>query len=272
MISIRSHLGTSRKWETMAFFTPWQTWVKLTFVSVSLYYVRIVLTLDGSQVLGCAIVSQPIPAKHAYADGCGQCVVLTYGIGVRYLNKRRLKKHTIRIATEIAERGEMTEAVRRSEEVPFGIRAIERGCMVEGVWNSKASTPLQTPASSKANSPILKGKNTLNKHNRDSSLSNVSDVDIPEPASVTNQSRERGAGLLHVPLENLRNTSRNQIAAGMLDVKREMPTRGDLADGPGPAISRDQTITVTTYDLPPFGSGSQPGPSVISNGTLHLRC
>ena len=31
--------------------------------------------------------------------------------------------------------------IRPEEEVPFGIRAIERGCEVDGVWNSKTSTP-----------------------------------------------------------------------------------------------------------------------------------
>ena len=36
-----------------------------------------------------------------------------------------------------------------SDEIPFGIRAIEQGYKVEGVWISKTNTPLQTPISSR---------------------------------------------------------------------------------------------------------------------------
>src|SRR5947209_2321846 len=125
----------------MAFFTSWQTWVKLTFVSAILCVAGIMLSLDETQVLGCSVVSHPSAVNRAFADSYGQCVVLVYATGVHYSNKRKLKKHTDRIATEIEERGEMIEAIRNSEEIPFGIRAIERGCMVDGIWNSKATTP-----------------------------------------------------------------------------------------------------------------------------------
>jgi hypothetical protein len=162
----------------------------------------------------------------------------------------------------------MTQTVRRSEEVPFGIRAIERGCMVEGVWNSKATTPLQTPTSSKASSPILKGKNTLKKHKRASSLSTVSRLEIPEPALFTPNSRRSGAGYPNVPPENLGTTPRNQVAAGMQEVEHEMSARDHLADGPGPAFYHDRPVTATTYGLPPPRSGSLQGPSSTNDGTL----
>src|SRR4051794_26231653 len=68
--------------------------------------------ITGSRMLD----SEPsICRERAFADGYGQCVVLVYATGVRYSNKRKLKKHTDRITTEIEERGEMIEAVRNSE-------------------------------------------------------------------------------------------------------------------------------------------------------------
>jgi hypothetical protein len=166
----------------------------------------------------------------------------------------------------------MTEAVRRSEEVPFGIRAIERGYVVEGVWNSKATTPLQTPTSSKASSPVLKAaKNTLKKHKRDSSLSNVSHVDIPEPALLTLNSRELVSELPNTPADKIGTTPRNHIAAGMVDMEHEMSARDHLADGPGPALYNDRPVTATSYGLPSSRSGTKVGPCLTSNGMLSLN-
>jgi hypothetical protein len=194
-------------------------------------------------------------------------VVLVYATGVRYSNKRKLKKHTDRIATEIEERGEMTGAVRHSEEVPFGIRAIERGCMVDGIWNSKATTPLHTPSSSKASSPVLKAK-TLKKHKRESSLSNVSQLDIPEPVSVPSKSTRPDTGFPKIPSEEPGTTPRYQVAAGMQHLEHGTFARDGLADGPGPALYNDRTVTTTPYILPLSKSGSQLEQFLSSNGTL----
>jgi hypothetical protein len=252
----------------MAFFTSWQTWVKLTFVSAILCSAGTLLSFGESQVLACSIVSHPPAVNSAFADGYGQCVVLVYATGVRYSNKRKLKKHSDRIATEIEERGEMAEAVRNSEEVPFGIRAIERGCMVDGIWNSKATTPLHTPSSSKASSPVLKAKNTLKKHKRESSLSNVSQLDIPEPASVPSKSTGPGIGFLKIPSEEPGTTPRYQVAAGVQHLEHGAFTRDHLVDGPEPALYHDRTVTATQSILPLSKSGSQPEQSWSSNGTL----
>lgn len=226
------------------------------------------LIVDGSQVLGCLIVSYPSTVNYAFADDNGQCVVLVYATGVRYSNKRELKKHTDRIATEIEERGELTEAVRHSEEVPFGIRAIERGCMVDGIWNSKATTPLHTPSSSKASSPVLKAKNMLKKHKRESSLSNVSQLDIPEPAFVPSKSTGPGTGFPKVPSEEPGATPRYQVATGMQHLEHGTFARDCLVDGPRPALYDDRAVTTTPYILPPSKSGSQLERTLNSSGTL----
>jgi hypothetical protein len=255
----------------MAFFSSWQTWVKLTFVRIILLSAQTNLTLDTSQVLGCAIVSFPSPTSHTFANDYGQCLVLIYALGVRYSNKRKLKKHTSRIAMEIAERDELVEVSRRSDEVPFGIRAIERGCIVEGVWNSKATTPLQTPASSKASSPLLKAtKNTLKKHKRDSSLSNVSHVDIPEPALVTSNSRAIVLGSANAPVEKSGLKARNQIAGDVVEMDDEIFLRDHLDDVPGLELYNDLSISAAGYGLTLSRSRPHVGPSWSSNGMLPL--
>jgi hypothetical protein len=215
-------------------------------------------------------VSHSPLAKCAFTDDYGQSIVLAYSVGVRYSNKRKLQRHSTRIETEIAERGELNEAVRRSEDVPFGVRAIERGCMVEGVWNSKATTPLQTPPSSKANSPILKAKNILKKHKRDSSLSNVSHVDILEPTLVNPNSKKPGSGFPNIAAENFGTIRRNKVALDTLDLEPDTSARYQLPDGPGPALYNDRPINVTTCCRPPSRYGLQAEPSWVSNGTLSL--
>jgi hypothetical protein len=206
--------------------------------------------------------------NRVFADGYGQCVVLVYATGVRYSNKRKLKKHTDRIATEIEERGEMIEAVRNSEEIPFGIRAIERGCMVDGIWNSKATTPLHTPSSSKASSPVLKAKNTVKKHKRESSLPNVPQLDIPEPTSMPSKSTRLGTVFPKIPFEEPRTTSRYQVAANMQHLQHGTSARDHLVDGPGPALYHDRTVTAIPFVLPLSKSGPQPEQSWSSNGML----
>ena len=163
----------------------------------------------------------------------------------------------------------MTETVGRNEEVPFGIRAIERGCMVEGVWNSKASTPLQTSSSSKASSPALKGKNTLRKHKRESSSSNVSQLDMPQPALVPPTTMDLGVGLEDSLPENFGMQARNQVAEDIQELECGTSANDRLSDGSGPALYREKSLA-TTYGLPPFEPGSRPGLSWIRSGTLAL--
>lgn len=57
----------------------------------------------------------------------------------RWIQDRRYEK---KIASEQAERGEVTLVSQVSDEVPFGIRALIEDAEVEGVWNSRALTPL----------------------------------------------------------------------------------------------------------------------------------
>jgi hypothetical protein len=114
--------------------------------------------------------------------------VLVFSFGIRWRNKRKIKRHTERKSADTAERGDMTQTNQQEDEVPFGIRAIERGCEVAGVWNSRTNTPLQTPGNSNPGSPVMRPKDLGNgllgvrKHRRDLSISTLSNLEVPEPA------------------------------------------------------------------------------------------
>ena len=145
------------------------------------------LSLILSKILACSIVSAH-PGQtlglHAHKR---QGAVLIFSLGVRWRNKRRIRKHSERKTADTAERGEMAQATPQEEQVPFGIRAIERGCEVDGVWNSRTNTPLQTPGNSNPGSPVMRPKDlgngllSLKKHRRDLSVSTESNLEIPAP-------------------------------------------------------------------------------------------
>ncbi|KAK3720426.1 hypothetical protein LTR37_003838 [Vermiconidia calcicola] len=105
------------------FFSGWPTWEKLVFILAC----AIVVTV----FLGCL--------KLAYTDW-------------------RLRKYSAVAEREKQEQTmhrQMSQRTRRSgrsEDVPFGVRAIESGIEVEGVWISRANTPEASPRTSAASS------------------------------------------------------------------------------------------------------------------------
>lgn len=108
------------------------------------------------------------------------CLKLVY-------NHWRLRKYTALAAAKVAQRQEMqhTPSVRRRKgpDVPFGIRAIESGVEVDGVWISRSNTPApsvpDSPVSnaSVAPSPVRGARSP----DRNSSSSNISRLEIPHP-------------------------------------------------------------------------------------------
>lgn len=102
----------------------------------------------------------------------------------------KLRKYTALAKTKAAQKAEAIQrqpsAVRRKKEgndVPFGIRAIESGIEVDGVWISRSNTP----ANSTPGSPALsatKGHTAQPSapSDRASTASNMSRLEIPQPA------------------------------------------------------------------------------------------
>ncbi|KAJ3555397.1 hypothetical protein NPX13_g10363 [Xylaria arbuscula] len=122
------------------FFTNWELWEQLTFVLAA-----------------------------------GIVVVFIIGWIKLWWMQRLLKKHTLLDEEKRARQMEMRKSglpVGRRADIPFGVRAIQSGIEVEGIWISRPATPMEIRASSKASSttlnidneevkPIDKGKGVL---------------------------------------------------------------------------------------------------------------
>lgn len=80
---------------------------------------------------------------------------MIYSCGVLVYNRRMTKKYVAAEACRTVEEGNLAHV----DDIPFGVRALETGVRVEGIWFSRDSTPLPspphpgTPASSRSASP-----------------------------------------------------------------------------------------------------------------------
>lgn len=131
----------------MQFFNDWALWEKMTFV------------------LACAIVC-------------------TIGAGLikLWLDTRQLKKYAAKEAIQKAATPNMVESRMLSDEekgdIPFGIRAIEKGWEVEGVWLSAPNTPVpgspvSSAQSSTPHSPMAGPSSRP--------ISDIPKLDLPKP-------------------------------------------------------------------------------------------
>ncbi|KAI0542890.1 hypothetical protein GGR58DRAFT_1162 [Xylaria digitata] len=105
------------------FFSNWELWEQLTFV------------------LAAGIVS-----------------VFLIGWVKLWWMQRLLKKHALLDEEKRARQMELRKSglpARRRADIPFGVRAIQSGIEVEGIWISRPVTPIETQTSSKASSTTL---------------------------------------------------------------------------------------------------------------------
>lgn len=104
-------------------------------------------------------------------------------------NHWKLRKYTALAKTKAAQRENGLESApsptrrKKGNDIPFGVRAIESGIEVDGVWISRSNTP----ANSTPGSPFLSAtKETpaqpAQPSDRASTASNMSRLEIPQPA------------------------------------------------------------------------------------------
>lgn len=134
-----------------AFFTSWVLWEKMVFV------------------LGASIL-----------------LVIFLGLMKLTYNKWRLRKYTAVAETKATLRREMqhTASVKRGrsqrQQIPFGVRALESGIEVDGVWISGTNTPNSMPGS--PNIAAMKSQSAHRDHSPDApSSSEMSRIEIPQP-------------------------------------------------------------------------------------------
>ncbi|KAK1915352.1 hypothetical protein P3342_003161 [Pyrenophora teres f. teres] len=125
------------------FFTSWALWQKMTFV------------------LGCAIV-----------------VTIFCGFIKLFYDRKRLRKYTKVDKGKRAQSPEMLEAqpvtqvsTETKDEIPFGIRAIQSGIEVDGVWISRTNTPVGSSRASLYSEKIPRG------------VLNNSQLELPQPVA-----------------------------------------------------------------------------------------
>ena len=102
-------------------------------------------------------------------------------------NKWRLRKYTAVAETKAAFRREMqhTTSIKRGrsqrQQIPFGVRALESGIEVDGVWISGTNTPSTMPGS--PNIAAMKPQPAHGEHSREpsSSTSESSRIEVPQP-------------------------------------------------------------------------------------------
>lgn len=88
------------------------------------------------------------------------------------------------------ERGQASHITRTSDEVPFGTKAMLEDPDVNGVWNTRTSTPLQSPRlRGKSHSPSLSSIKMFSKSPRNSSTSSVCQISLQHLPVLTSPTR-----------------------------------------------------------------------------------
>ena len=140
------------------FFNSWQLWQKMTFVS------------DPPCL--CPPPANAIPKVLA----CGIVLTILIGLIKVAFDKNRLRKYSKVDKGKRAQSPEMLEAqpvtqVREEtkDEIPFGIRAIQSGIEVDGVWISRTNTPVGSSRASINNSQLELPQPVVHSSSRNSS-------------------------------------------------------------------------------------------------------
>ncbi|SMY20368.1 unnamed protein product [Zymoseptoria tritici ST99CH_1A5] len=224
------------------FFESWALWQKLTFVS-QVYELAPPARPTFLHVLGCAII-----------------VTILLGCAKLFYTHRKLRKHSTIAEQEktmlatlqrhITQR--RRRANSRENDVPFGIRAIESGIEVEGVWisrnNSEASLPI---------------------HSRDTSGSSSSWDHVPRKDFNTDVEKQATNANPH------RNSTTSNSSTGIAANPRYYSARNSSSDRlPSSRNSRDESPDMNTTTRqsksrhPPLSYSRYSGnPALIRSGS-----
>ncbi|KAK5956528.1 hypothetical protein OHC33_002013 [Knufia fluminis] len=133
--------------------------------------------------------SWPVWAKLTFVLG-GSFVVILAVAGLAKLHKHLKIKNLTKAGDADVERAEIRQRIRSSDEIPFGAKAMLEDPDIEGVWNSRASTPLQSPVlAPRSSSHSRLSLNPFSRSRRNSSVSSLSQLDLPQ-RSPSNASAE----------------------------------------------------------------------------------
>lgn len=160
----------------------------------------------------------------------------------------------------------MVEAERRKDEIPFGVRAIQSGIQVEGIWISNPNTPTPSTPASPALTPMggIRG-NGINSARASSST--ISHLEIPQPARTNFTSETSPSSVATSVFDKHVGAERLPSRSGSPDI--EIPMRGRPAYQPRQQSHlRPPTARSSAAFDALEAQGRRSGTSTYSNGTF----
>ncbi|KAI9711624.1 MAG: hypothetical protein M1812_007147 [Candelaria pacifica] len=132
----------------------------------------------------------PLWEKLCFVLGAAIVVTILAGCGKLWWSHWQLRKYTAVDAAKRAQPEEMRQAPKpsraRGNDIPFGVRAIESGIEVDGVWISRTNTPAPSSPRSLAPAPVAVASSSSQRVRQDpkraSTASEMSRLEIPQPA------------------------------------------------------------------------------------------
>lgn len=132
------------------------------------------------------------------------------------MNWRKLLRFERRATEDQAERGEIQVPGRPSVDRPFGVKALDEGSSIEGVWNARTTTPLHGPTS-RNRSPLISPAKMFRRSRRNTSVSSIPSLDIAESSPPV-------TGIQTVPgTQSWGAASRPEALASHEPSKKELP-------------------------------------------------
>jgi hypothetical protein len=172
-------------------------------------------------------------------------------------DRKKLRKYSKVDKGKQAQTPEMLEAqpvtavsVETKDEIPFGIRAIQSGIEVDGVWNSSANTPVGSSRNSIMNQSQLElPQAAMYGSSRNSSRAPSSSFDRAVSAErIPNGSRSSSPGRGQLGAAPVRcNNCNHHIAQDPTTMKTLQNPRSAPASGP-PSRKFPMTLNITASD------------------------
>lgn len=109
-------------------------------------------------------VSWALWQQMTFVLGCLIALVFVAGLIKLWFKNRLLKKHTVLDEEKRARQQEMRNSglpVGRKVDIPFGVRAIQSGIQVDGIWISRPGTPIESETPVVAATPLFVGGSDL---------------------------------------------------------------------------------------------------------------